>query len=45
VRDYFLAQRGLQFDPALVDILLGHWETIKSLRDGHPIPQQLDSTV
>jgi response regulator RpfG family c-di-GMP phosphodiesterase len=34
IRAYFLAQRGLQFDPALVDILLTHWETVQALRDG-----------
>ena len=34
IQDYFLAQRGLQFDPHLVDILLTHWETIHALRDG-----------
>jgi PAS domain S-box-containing protein len=33
VLDYFREQRGLQFDPNLVDILLSHWETIKALRD------------
>ena len=32
IKDYFLAQRGLQFDPSLVDILLNHWETVQALR-------------
>ncbi len=32
IQDYFLAQRGLQFDPSLVDILLNHWETVQALR-------------
>ena len=34
IRAYFLAQRGLQFDPDLVDLLLTHWETVQALRDG-----------
>ena len=41
VRDYFLEQRGLQFDPHLVDILLSHWDTVQALRNGtltSPIP-------
>ncbi|MBV5344507.1 MAG: HD domain-containing protein, partial [Rhodoferax sp.] len=28
---YFREQRGQQFDPRLVDLLLAHWETIKML--------------
>lgn len=32
VLDYFHEQRGRQFDPALVDILLSHWDTIKALQ-------------
>ncbi len=32
---YFLAQRGLQFDPDLVDILLAHWKTVQALRHGN----------
>jgi response regulator RpfG family c-di-GMP phosphodiesterase len=35
IKAYFLAQRGLQFDPNLVDILLTHWNTIQSLRSGN----------
>ena len=34
VIDYFREQRGQQFDPQLVDILLSHWGEIKALRDG-----------
>ena len=30
---YFREQRGQQFDPRLVDLLLAHWETIKMLRN------------
>jgi PAS domain S-box-containing protein len=33
IRAYFLAQRGLQFDPDLVDLLLAHWETVRALRE------------
>jgi response regulator RpfG family c-di-GMP phosphodiesterase len=32
VIEYFKTQRGLQFDPKLVDILLEHWDAIKTLR-------------
>ena len=32
---YFLAQRGLQFDPDLVDILLANWKTVQALRHGN----------
>lgn len=32
VIEYFKTQRGLQFDPQLVDILLEHWDAIKTLR-------------
>jgi PAS domain S-box-containing protein len=32
VKDYFLEQRGRQFDPSLVDILLEHWPHITALR-------------
>ncbi len=35
IRAYFLAQRGLQFDPDLVDTLLSHWDTIQALRCGN----------
>ncbi len=35
VLDYFREQRGLQFDPNLVDILLSNWETVKTLRDAN----------
>lgn len=35
VLDYFREQRGLQFDPTLVDILLSDWEAIKALRDAN----------
>lgn len=34
IQDYFMAQRGLQFDPHLVDILLTHWDTVQALRHG-----------
>ena len=34
VRDYFLVQRGEQFDPNLIDLLLTHWEAIQDLRNG-----------
>jgi PAS domain S-box-containing protein len=34
VIDYFREQRGLQFDPDLVDVLLAHWDTIKAIRLG-----------
>lgn len=33
VLDYFRAERGRQFDPNLVDLLLAHWPAIKALRD------------
>jgi len=33
VHDYFVAQRGLQFDPKLVDILISHWSTVQELRN------------
>ncbi|MDR3395320.1 MAG: PAS domain S-box protein [Parasulfuritortus sp.] len=33
VIDYFREQRGQQFDPRLVDLLLAHWDTIKTLRN------------
>ncbi|MDD2881366.1 MAG: PAS domain S-box protein [Rhodoferax sp.] len=36
VLDYFGAQRGLQFDPTLVDLLVTHWDTIRCLRNSHP---------
>jgi response regulator RpfG family c-di-GMP phosphodiesterase len=32
VLDYFCEQRGRQFDPRLVDLLLDHWDTIQVLR-------------
>jgi PAS domain S-box-containing protein len=32
VFDYFRDQRGRQFDPRLVDLLLNHWDTIQGLR-------------
>jgi PAS domain S-box-containing protein len=32
VLDYFRDQRGRQFDPHLVDLLLIHWDTIHALR-------------
>lgn len=34
VQDYFRDQRGRQFDPQLVDLLLEQWDTIKALREG-----------
>jgi response regulator RpfG family c-di-GMP phosphodiesterase len=34
VKDYFHEQRGRQFDPGLVDILLDHWPHITALRTG-----------
>jgi PAS domain S-box-containing protein len=33
IRDYFLAQRGAQFDPQLVDILIGSWDEIVAIRE------------
>ncbi len=36
VKDYFREQRGHQFDPGLVDILLAHWEHITALRTNDP---------
>lgn len=33
--DYFREQRGKQFDPVLIDILLTHWEAIMNLRAGN----------
>lgn len=33
---YFREQRGLQFDPVLVDLLLTHWDAIKALRNVTP---------
>jgi response regulator RpfG family c-di-GMP phosphodiesterase len=33
ILDYFQEQRGKQFDPALIDLLLNNWEEIKTLRD------------
>ncbi len=33
VRAYFLAQRGLQFDPNLVDVLMENWDTVQALRE------------
>ncbi len=32
ILDYFKAERGNQFDPHLIDLLLENWEEIKSLR-------------
>lgn len=32
VFEYFRDQSGKQFDPKLIDLLLSHWETIKTLR-------------
>jgi len=43
VRDYFIEQRGLQFDPHLVDLLLAHWDTIQALRHGKLISPVLSS--
>ena len=34
VLEYFRDQRGRQFDPRLVDLLLNHWDTIRALRNG-----------
>ena len=36
VRDYILAQRGLKFDPALVDILLDNWDAAEAIRARMP---------
>jgi len=32
IRAYFEAQRGRQFDPTLVDLLLAHWDEIVAIR-------------
>lgn len=33
IRAYFLEQRGLKFDPTLVDLMFTHWEAILSIRE------------
>jgi PAS domain S-box-containing protein len=34
VRDYFLTERGQQFDPRLTDLVLGEWDNLMALREG-----------
>ena len=36
ILDYFREQRGRQFDPRLVDLLLEHWDEVKALRSSSP---------
>jgi len=45
IRAYFVEQRGKQFDPHLVDLLLTHWETVQALRNGTPPAPALNSTL
>lgn len=33
IRDYFIAQRGRKFDPALVDLMLKHWDALTDIRN------------
>jgi PAS domain S-box-containing protein len=40
VFDYFREQRGKQFDPRLVDLLLANWDAIKLLRNNGIAPDQ-----
>jgi len=35
VLDYFRKERGHQFDPVLVDLLLAHWDKVMVLRNGN----------
>ena len=33
VRDFFITQRGRKFDPALVDLVLKHWDALTDIRN------------
>lgn len=46
ILDYFRDQRGLQFDPQLVDLLLTHWDAVQALRSSSAAPlMNLPETV
>ncbi|GIX36358.1 MAG: transcriptional regulator [Lysobacteraceae bacterium] len=38
IRAHFIERRGSQFDPAVVDALLAHWEELAALRRHYPDP-------
>ena len=36
IRKYLLEQRGIKFDPSLVDVALAHWDKLMSFRRDYP---------
>ena len=36
IRDYIVEQRGIKFDPSLVDLLLDNWEEAVAIRSDMP---------